>query len=117
MCPTTVVPESDLCCPTWILEFLYEEYPDIYEDLVFRRAPVWLKPQDCEDILNDSIVQKLLLWADPDFIRFSEGFIQAVDIIIRSDLPVIHLEQLFNSEVRFGVFIFRYFSIQRFYRV
>ena len=101
MCPTNEVPESDVCCPTWILEFLYEEYPAIYEDLVFRRAPVWLKPQNYEDIMADSIVQKLLIWADLDLIRFSEGFIQAVDTIIRSDLPVIHLEQLLNTEVRF----------------
>ena len=99
MIPTTDIPESDLRYPAWILEYLWREYSDIYEDLISRRTPDWLKPKHYEDLFHDSIVQKLLIWADPGFFKFSTGFIQAIDSIVRSDLPVIHLESLFSGLV------------------
>ena len=99
MIPTTDVSDSELCYPVWILEFLQEEYPHIYEDLIIRKTPQWLKPNVYEDYLYDSITQKLFLWADPEFIQFSSGFIQAVDAIIRSDLPVVHIGGLFEDLV------------------
>lgn len=101
MIPTSEVPEAELNYPAWILEFLYAEYREIYEDLIYRRTPNWLKPCESEDIMDDSIIQKLFLWATPSFFAFSSGFIQIVDSIMRSDEPVIHLGSLFNSSVSF----------------
>ena len=99
MVPTTNMHECEVNYPVWILEFLRDDYLEIYEDLITRRTPQWLKPTDYEDYYDDSITQKLLLWADPDFIEFSTGFIQAVDSIMRHDIPVIHLGSLFGDLV------------------
>ena len=102
MIPTAHISDSELCYPVWILEFLQDEYPYIYEDLITRKTPQWLKPTTYDDYFYDSIIQKVLLWADPGFIQFSCGFIQAVDAIIRSDLPVIHIGNLFDELVSFS---------------
>ena len=99
MSPDSDIPESTLSYPVWVLEFLVDEYPELYNDLIKRRTPLWLKPQVYEDFMYDSIIQKLILWADPNFIEFSVGFIQAVDSIMRSDIPVIHLNDLFQNPV------------------
>ena len=105
MIPTTEISEAEICYPAWILEYLWYEYPEIYGDLIRRKTPSWLKPTFYEDFFDDSIVQKLFIWADPAFIRFCCGFIRAIDSILRADVPVIHLESLFDDLVsRFFTF-------------
>ena len=106
MTPSEEVLEAEITYPAWTYEYLYNEFTDIYEDLIYRRTPAWLKPQDYEDLFYDSIIQKMLLWANPSFIKFSGGFIQTLDSIIRGDIPVVHVGVLFDGPVSFLILNF-----------
>ena len=71
----------------------------MYEDLILRKTPKWFKPKCAVDYFQDSIVQKMILWATPEFIQFSLGFILTVYQIYRHELPVIHLQNVFSEPV------------------
>ena len=93
------VPESKLSYPKWILDYLTHVYPTIFDDLLLRRSPKWLKPQSYEDYFTDSMVQKLFLWAEPNFIQSSLQFIEHVHQIYRDDIPVLDLRHVFKQPV------------------
>ena len=99
------IPEKKISYPVWILEYLIRAYPDIYEDLIYRRTPLWLKPDLPEDYFSDSLIQKLFLWACPEFIQSSLDFIMQVHKVYREEIPVLGTSLLFNS-VSFHYLVF-----------
>ena len=93
------ISESKLSYPVWIVNYLTCTYPAVFEDLLLRRPPKWLKPRHPEDYYSGSIVQKILLWANPNFIQSSLQFIMHVHQIYREDVPVLDLGHVFTQSV------------------